>query len=1147
MFDQEQTDFPGLFAAGQIRLEELSVYNWGSFHGLHTAHIDPHGTLVTGDNGAGKSTLIDGLMALLLPAGGANFNIAAAQGDRTDRSLISYIRGSFGSTHDGSQTQTQNKRAGATVSGLRAFYRSEDGSQISIAALFWMTQSSNALADLKRIYVVAKRNLQLEEMLQAFGEGNARTLKQFLRDDKLIMSCDDNFAAYQEVYRKLLHMENSNAPALLSRALGLKKIDDLTKLIRELVLEPSLVRDHARKAVLEFDDLDGVHNRLLDARAQRDTLAALPDVAEELEQAKKDIAAFSAELEGLPVYFAEQMHRLWSERLQQLKLTLQDAEQRLQQIEAREIAARERTERLHGEYLNLGGNRIEELKKDIERTREKLESTTRQASQYQEITRALELDPTLNESTFQANLDKQQTALETTEQEKTAAEDAFAQTAVGLSQAQQTKKDLDEEIEAIASRPNSNIDIAHQRLRDEMCQSLQLAPDDVPFLGELMDVNPEQRHWQGAIERALGGLRTTMAVPEARLSLITRWLNQRHTGLHVRVQAVTTSTQTHKGTATFKSDGFLRKLQWREHPYREWLKQHLQRFDLHCVDSTEALDRTPFSLTEQGLIHFDKGRFEKKDRQRIDDKRQWQLGFSNKLRLATLRSEAEQLQTEIRELTRQTQIRRKAMDQMVAKAQFWKQLGEFQWQDINAPHWQSILQNQRLDLQALESSGSDLEQAKQRWEDAKQKLAEIGVEKVTQNKVIGGHEKEIETAQNALELTWNIAETGLEDWVRELLTKRIGTITPDKLDTAQQLENHCRESISKQNHSAETRKSNAGNRAVAIMSSFYAKETWQTIASDWGRSLDSMDEYLQHLHKLEAEGLPALVDKFKERLNKHTTYSLAGIKSRIDAEKEEISERIDVINRVLCRTEFRVGSHLRLGIKPEQFQHVQEFNRMLVRVLSEAGSDDHELRFRHLQEVITLLDKASNSTTAHNKESLRLLDPRYQLTFFAEEVEAQTGKIRDVLMSSSGKSGGEKESFAGTIVAASLAYVLTPDGHDKPVYCTVFLDEAFSNTAEAVSRRVLRVFKELHIHINLITPYKNLNLARESARSLLIAERDVETHESRLCEVTWEELDKMQANAELTATVATDLGIELGSHQNSHSNSQPNQLSPEPA
>nr|WP_305909713.1 ATP-binding protein [Methylomarinum sp. Ch1-1]MDP4522644.1 ATP-binding protein [Methylomarinum sp. Ch1-1] len=223
MQDKEFTNIHSLFDSGQIRLAELSVYNWGSFHGLHTAKIDPHGTLVTGDNGAGKSTFIDGLMALLLPAGRATFNVAAAQGDRTDRTLLSYMRGSFGSVHDGGSTRVKSKRDKAVVTGLRALYRGDDGSCMTLAALFWTTQASNALSDVKRIYCVAKRNLSLKEMLDAFGEGNARSLKQWLRNDPAITCCDDSFPNYQELYRKLLHMDNKNAPALLSRALGLKK------------------------------------------------------------------------------------------------------------------------------------------------------------------------------------------------------------------------------------------------------------------------------------------------------------------------------------------------------------------------------------------------------------------------------------------------------------------------------------------------------------------------------------------------------------------------------------------------------------------------------------------------------------------------------------------------------------------------------------------------------------------------------------------------------------------------------------------------------------------------------------------------------------------------------------------------------------
>lgn len=257
-----------LFGQGQIRLAELAVYNWGSFHGLHAAQINPEGTLITGTNGTGKSTFIDGLMALLQPAGKASFNVAAAQGDRSDRSLLSYMRGSFGSEHDGVHTRVKSKREKAVLSGLQALYRNDDGSQITLIALFWTLQATNSLSDVKRCYLIAKNYLPLKNVLDAFGEGDVRQFKQWLKSKPEVICCDDRFNEYQDLYRTYLGMENKNAPALLSRALGLKKIDDLTQLIRELVLEPSQIRDEARQIVNEFADLVATHNQLLDVREQ---------------------------------------------------------------------------------------------------------------------------------------------------------------------------------------------------------------------------------------------------------------------------------------------------------------------------------------------------------------------------------------------------------------------------------------------------------------------------------------------------------------------------------------------------------------------------------------------------------------------------------------------------------------------------------------------------------------------------------------------------------------------------------------------------------------------------------------------------------------------------------------------------------------
>ncbi len=1100
-----QSTVQTLFQCGAIRLHELSVYNWGSFHGLHNARIDPEGTLITGDNGAGKSTLVDAVMALLLPAGKATFNVAAAQGDRSDRSLISYIRGSYGSAHDGGRTRVLNKRERAVVSGVRALYRAADGSQMTLAALFWIPHAGNALSDLRRIYLVARRNLSLKELLDAFGDGDPRALKQTLRQDPAIQCSDDRFSEYQESYRRLLHMDNPNAPALLARALGLKKIDDLTALIRNLVLEPSTVRDDARQAVTEFSDLVGIHDQLLDARQQQSALLELPRVAQDLRKSGEELQRLDAELNGLSVWFGQQCAELWQQRMAVIRIELEQAGRQLNELERRIVDANARVERCHADYLQAGGERIELLRKDLKAAEEKLAEVNRHAADYQQTATRLELDTRLLQPVFQANLQQAEAARRRIGEEKVSAQDHFAAQSAKLSNTQEERRQLEEEIRTIEARPDSNIDAKFQRLRDEMAKALGLDRAKLMFIGELVDVKEQERIWQGAIERALGGLRTTLAVPEGDFPLVTRWLNQRHTGLHVRVQVV----RAHSGRAEFLGDGFLRKLVWREHPYREWVKLHLARFDLHCVESTEILDRTPFSMTQQGLVHLEQGRFEKKDQQRIEDRRAWQLGFSNKNRLALLKQDVKHLEQAVTSLDQTVAAARQTLDLIGEREGLWDRLARFHWSEIDVPYWQSRVESFRTDLAQLEQAGGNLAKAKQRWEDAKSELQHSQAEQASRQELLGALKTRLDNAEAERRRALRMAEPGLDEALRTGLRNKTGLLTDEQLEDAAKIEAHHRQRLEAQRVTARNRLERASRTAVGIMTGFRTK--WEMIAVDWGVDLASLPEYLGHLEQLEREGLPALVEKFRERLNRHTTQSLARIRSRIDSEREDIFDRIDTINRVLERTEFRPGSYLRLGIKHEQYEHVQHFNRMLQKVMEQVTSDDHEARFAGLSKVIEILDKASNPASAHTLESLRLLDPRHQLSFYGEEIGSADGEIRDVLMSSSGKSGGEKESFAGTIVAASLAYVLTPDGSDRPVYCTVFLDEAFSNTAEAVSRRVLRVFKELHIHVNLITPYKNLNLARESARSLLIVEREAVSHESRLCEVTWEEIDRQLA------------------------------------
>lgn len=1088
-----------------IRLAELSVFNWGSFHGLHTGTIHPDGTLITGDNGSGKSTFIDGLMALLLPAGRAAFNVAAAQGDRSDRSLISYMRGSFGSDHDGSATRTKSKREKAVITGLRALYRAEDGGETTLLALFWTAQAGNALADVKRLYVVARHNLSLKTVLDRFGSGNVRGLKQWLRGQQDVYDCDDNFANYQELYRRFLHLYNPNAPALLSRALGLKKIDDLTRLIRELVLEPADIRSDARSLVAEFADLESIYARLSDARAQVQHLHELPAMAERMRAYGAALAALQAQRSGLAVYFARAHTRLWEARLVDLMDGLKTLLAETGVLRQRQQDAEEDEKRRYRTFYDCGGARIEELKQEIARIRQLEEHMAAVAADYQQDCRLLGLPADLDAALFRSH---QQEARRQTGQAEAAVgaqQDRFSQAAAALGQTQSTLAALEEEIRAVEARPDSNIPARQQQWRDELQQALGLAHGEAVFVGEMLDVRPEEHEWRGAIERALGGLRTTLLVPEDDYPRITRWLNSRHLSAHIRVQLAHTQQA---AAPAFAPQGLMAKLLWREHPYRNWLQQHLAKRDLTAVASAAELDNTPFSITREGLQHWEHGRFEKKDHNRIDDRRHWYLGFSNRLQLAQLQEEAGVLQAQVRQQQQAVAREREALNRSGRVQQAWHNLQRYRWQDIDVPHQQARLQQCQADLRQLEAADGDLQAAKRQWEAAQASLKAVQQQLAELGRRRGRLEQEQENAEERIRSLRAVAKQDLDDTVAAQLAERTGTVS--LADAAQQ--QAAEQALEREVVQAQQRQKSEENRAINIISSFKGREKWQPLTAEWGVGLDGLGDAIEHVELLEREGLPKLVEQFRERLNKHTTQSLTRLRNRLDNEYDEIRERIAKINRVLAQTEFRPGTYLKLGSRREKFTHVQLFEHKVKAVLGSGIHDeDPEHRFMLLKEVIDILAKASSRDSAYTLESLRLLDPRYQLAFFAEEIDHGDKRVRDVLNSSSGKSGGEKEAFAGMVVAASLAYVLTPDDHDSTVYRTVFLDEAFSNTAETVSRRVLRVFKELNIHVNLITPFKNLNLARESARSLLIAERDADSHESRLCEMTWEEIDAQQA------------------------------------
>lgn len=1109
--------------ADQIKLGTLSVYNWGSFQGLHSISISENGTLITGENGAGKSTIIDGLMILLRPAHNAGFNMAAAQGDKSDRSIVSYMRGSYGRELSEEETQvSKNLRNGAVVSVIKAvYYHTLSDKKVVLMGVFYINSSSCAISDVKRLYVVGETDISIKDVLSNFSNHDARSLKNYLKIFPDVRVCDNNFSEYMTHFRHKLHMENSNAPALLSRAMGLKKIDDLTNLIRTLVLEPGEIKKDAAEAVKQFEDLKITHERLVDAREQKETLDPLRNYLSEMEKNEENVQKYTIareSLEGYAASVAVDFYKLEinkkSEIEEQLKVKEKDILDKKNEIERQ-------VDIYHENYLKNGGDAIEKFGLEIRQKELDLERVTISHKNYLEHVKYFDLPIPSTEEEFINNYN-QCSVLENNIHEK---DEVLVEKISNLGNErkilEEKSKSLKTEILDLEKHPESNIDIRYQNLRNEISKELEISQSDLLYVAELMEVKPKEKHWHGAIERALGGIRHTLLVSEDNYRSITKWLNARHTGLHVRVQVVGRNFE----SVEFGNRGFLTKLYWKEHKYTDWLKSHLCKYDLSCVDTIQELNETEFSMTKEGLIHKKQGFFEKKDLSKIDDKHEWCIGFSSKERLDMLKKDFSEILLSLHSLElriNKIQEHRKNLNQDIKEVLFLANFKSFE--EINEEGIKLTIDDLKEKLSKIETS-SDTQNLKDLWIAAKNNKEKIEKQYVSISNSIAVIQNELKICYQKLEEAQSKANKDISQDIVKIIEKvcRDGKVL-DKIFEHSNLRVASQKFVDRIN---DINKDIIilSNKITYILSKF--STNWPTVTVDWGDKIDSVDQYIGYLNKIEREGLPALVEEFKEKLNTEVTQSVACIVQKMDHELLAIDERIGFINRVLERAEFRENTFLTIVPKKLKLIFITEFEKNVKKVLGMFSSDDHEKRFIAISTVIETLQKALESTSLDSK---RLLDPRLRVQFTAQELDKTTRAIRDVLDSSSGKSGGEKEAFAGSVVAASLAYVLTPDGSNNPVYSTVFLDEAFSNTSDAVSIRVLKIFRELKLHVNLITPFKNIDVARDYASSLIIISRNMDSHASSISELSWKEYDD-QLNASRDKELES-LGISVNQKEN---------------
>lgn len=1088
---------PEILSAGgdpSFFLTAIDVFNWGPFHGRHHAAIDPHGTAIIGPTGSGKTTLVDALMTLLVLF--PKYNLASTGGHESDRDLISYVRGASG----GESTQAGNgqvARPAKTLTGLSASY-SDGRRTVTLGGLLWVESASNAAEDLKKVWFFA-RDLTgpLDTLLTLHHENGKTALVRHARDTvglRLFTGSKKEYLAHVRGFFEV----GENAFNLLNRAAGLKQINSIDQIFRELVLDNLSAFDRALEVAKEFETLRGIYEELQAARQQRDSLLPVRQGKADWEKVREKLAARRHLKELLPVRFAEAAVRLWQAEEQRLSQAREETDARLQAAEAEADAREQRVRTLHAEYLRLGGADIQNIEALILDKEKRAAEVRKLAGDYQNFCAKLGLRGDSDKASFEENRKRLPEVKIQAETAHSEARQKAVELAAELKQHRQAERSLADEIREVEARPNSNIPAIFQTFRELLAAEIGVASESLLFLAEMVEVKAGERHWQGAIERAIGPERLRLLVPAHRLTAALAWVNGRDNRLHVRLQSADPAPP----EARFFDDGFIRKLSFRDHPLRAQVKFLLARRDRHCVASPEILHRTENAMTVEGSMSDRDGRFEKQDQRPLTA--DWMTGFDNRHLLASLRERHQLESASIPALEKQNAMLLRTEMEWTHKLGLISSLENLDFARIDIRTVEGELQLQRQRLADLTRPDSDAGTAKTRHDQALRESETARAEVYRFHQQLGSCKKALESATRELDSARDRCGDGLAGEDRILAEKEfpLADITlPHQLTDA---ERTASQAIDSDIRRAEELRSEIERRLVRAMAN--AKSADTGALAEAGTELRDLDAYLQRLETLEKESLPEKLQRFLDYLNQSSGQGVTQLLANITNDVALIQERVQDLNATLSRVDFRHGQFLQLHVQSISHPVLQQMDtaqKKLRQVGLTSPADEGEPKYRALGEVVRLLREAAEKP--HTLGSQALLDPRHRLQFAVVEVDRATGRNSGARKGSQTGSGGEKEMMASYILTASLSYALCPVGASMPRYASIVLDEAFSKSSPAAASRIIEALRAFGLHPLFVTPNKEISLLKAHTRSAILVHN--KNRRATLTSLGWEQID----------------------------------------
>ena len=1086
------------FLAG-FRLMRLEVLNWGTFNQrVWAMDLGGRNALLTGDIGSGKSTLVDAVTTLLVPTGRIAYNKAAGA-DAKERSLRSYVMGHFKSERNdatGNAKPVPLRGAASYSVILGVFHNAALQQSTTLAQVFWLKDVAGGAPE--RFYAVADQQLSIAADFSEFGSAMP-ALKTRLR--KTGAQVYDSFKEYGARFRRSFGIDSEQALELFHQTVSMKSVGNLTHFVRQHMLEPFDVQVRIDALLTHFDNLSRAHAAVLKAKRQLELLTPLVadcDKHAELQAASELLRACR---DALRPHFAKLKLSLIDERLQTLAEDLEKDNAKVSQLEGVKSTQLLLCSELRTAVAHNGGNRISQIQADIERKEGEGRRRQANAQRYDTLRQQAGLlqVASLTDLVRQQQTCSQKRALETARREEVVKNEIEKSTELQAGRGEHDA--LSREITSLKSR-RSNIDTRQIDIRKALCLATGFTEDSMPFVGELIEVRPDERDWEGAIERALHGFSLSLLVPEAQYAKVAEWVDQ--TPLKARL--VYYKAVLEKQTLPEQHpDSIVRKIAVKpDAPLYRWLDHEVQRrFNPMACCSTQAqFRRERVAITAAGQVKGGQ-RHEKDDRFHISDRSRYMLGWSNTAKLADLEGKRRVLEDRLGRVGTQIAALQKERTTIDALLIVLHQLELFS--DFTELDWPSLaqevakLQGELGEIKAASSVlavlATQLEQAQTALGVTEKSLAEQRVRHgKTEQRQSDAHTLRDATAKVLQDAEGGPAAPAVTARIDQLHAELAGAAALS-VESCESRQDQLRTALQKQLDADSQRASRLQTQIIEAMSRFKAAHTLES--QDMDISVQAAGEYRALLEQLQRDGLPQFEAAFKTLLNENTIRELSSFSAQLRRERDTIKDRIARINQSLAQIDYNPGRFIVLQAQTTTDAEVRDFQTELRACLDgafsgldgeggDASGPYSEAKFLQVKAIIERLAGRAGQTEQDRRWTAKVTDVRHWFVFAASECWREDGREHEHYADSGGKSGGQKEKLAYTILAASLAYQFGLESAADSTHPTasqrarsfrfVVIDEAFGRGSDESAHYGLALFEKLQLQLLIVTPLQKIHI-----------------------------------------------------------------------